>query len=380
MNDYDIAVLGGGLAGLSVLYHLERAGKLAGKRVALVDPERKTEHDRTWSFWERGEGPFEDQVYHRWHQVSLANSQKDFTCDLRPYAYKVIMSDDFYAHVNAMLDGIAGLERIEQRAGNLQTNSSGASFEAGGKRLTADTVFSSLPHPLDYREVSAPYLDQHFRGWFIETKEDTFDPGLASLMDFRTPQCDETRFFYVLPFSKRRAMVEIAIFSNNHLAQEEYDRLIGNYIRDHWTRADYRIYHTEGGNIPMTTYDYPRRNGNLIYIGLGGGAARPSTGYTFYGLQRQLMRLADRYPDVSSTTVWPERHQLYDATLLRILQEKKLRGDEVFVNLFENNPPARVLSFLNGESSLVDELRLMGTTPIGVFGGTFLREGVGGRW
>ena len=67
-------------------------------------------------------------------------------------------------------------------------------------------------------------------------------------------------------------MIEIAIFSNEHLQQETYDRLIAEYIAAHWTSKPYRVYHTEAGNIPMTTYDYPRRNGNLIYIGLGGGS------------------------------------------------------------------------------------------------------------
>lgn len=374
MNDYDIAVLGGGLAGLSILYHLEKAGKLAGKRVVLVDPERKTEHDRTWSFWERGRGPFEELVHHRWNRVTLANSRDQCTCDLRPYAYKVILSDTFYAHVNEVLDGVAGLERITQTVSQVQSHTGGGSFVVGERKVTAGTVFSSLPHPLDYRKVRQPYLDQHFRGWFIDTEEDVFDPGVASLMDFRTPQEGETRFFYVLPFTKRRAMVEIAIFSNRHLSREAYDKLIGEYIEAYWTRKSYNVYHTEGGNIPMTTYDYPRRRGNLVYIGLGGGAARPSTGYTFHGLQRQLERLAGDFPNISTTTVWPERHRLYDATLLRILQEGKLDGDEVFVELFKHNPPARVLAFLNGESSFWQDLQLMGTTPIGVFGRTFVRE------
>ena len=372
---YDIAVVGGGLAGLSLLYHLERAGKLAGRRVLLVDAEeRKTAHDRTWSFWEKGTGPFEELVYHRWDHVALHNSHSHCTCDLRPYAYKVILSDAFYAHVNAVLDRVGGLTRVQGKASELQTGSGKASFRLGEELVTAGVVFSSLPYPLDYRKVREPYLDQHFRGWFVETEADTFDPAQASLMDFRTPQEGETRFFYLLPFSKRRAMVEIAIFSNDHLTIAEYDRLIAEYISTHWTRGTYSVYHTEGGNIPMTTYDYPRRHGNLIYIGLGGGAARPSTGYTFYGLQRQLMRMAAAYPDLSDTQVWPEKHRMYDATLLRILEKGKLRGDEVFVELFQNNPPARVLAFLNGESSLWEELRLMGTTPIGVFGRTFVAE------
>ncbi len=69
-NHYDIAVLGGGLAGLSVLYHLELAGKLKGKRVLLVDAEgRKTAQDRSWSFWEAEPGPFETLVHHQWPLV-----------------------------------------------------------------------------------------------------------------------------------------------------------------------------------------------------------------------------------------------------------------------------------------------------------------------
>ncbi|MCP9237923.1 lycopene cyclase family protein [Lewinella sp. JB7] len=374
MSDYDIAVIGGGLAGLSLLYHLERAGKLAGQRVLLVDPERKEGHDRTWSYWDRGEGPFEELVHYRWNQVMLDNGEVRCSCALRPYAYKLILSSDFYAHVNAIIDRLPQVERRFTTADQFLPGPERVHFRMQGEAYTATHLFSSLPHPLDYREVNQPYLDQHFRGWFVETEADTFDPETATMMDFRTPQEGETRFFYVLPFSKRRALVEIAIFSNHHLTTEGYDELIRQYLHDHWTREGYRITHTEAGNIPMTTYTYPRRRGNLIYIGLGGGAARPSTGYTFHGLQRQLARVARDFPVIRDTRVWPERHLLYDATLLRILQEGKLPGDLLFVNLFRDNPPARVLAFLNGESTLWQEMRLMATTPVGVFGTTFVRE------
>ena len=373
-NRYDIAVVGGGLAGLSVLYHLAKAGKLSGRRTVLIDPERKAGHDRTWSFWEREAGPFEALVYHRWDRVMLHNYQKASTCVLAPYAYKLIRSTEFYAHVNEVLDSVPEIERCYARASELVPVDGGVSFKIDGRPCFATHVFSSQPQPLDYREVQEPYLDQHFRGWFIETEEEAFDPEVATLMDFRTPQQGETRFFYVLPFSTRRAMVEIAIFSNDHLKTQEYDTLIGDYIAAYWTTGAYTTEHTEAGNIPMTPYPLTQREGNLVYLGLEGGAARPSTGYTFYGLQRQLQRLAGDFPDFGSVSLWPARHLLYDATLLRILQEGKLPGDEVFVDLFARNPPARVLAFLNGESSVLEELRLMSTTDIGVFGRTFVGE------
>ncbi|WP_116127546.1 lycopene cyclase family protein [Lewinella sp. IMCC34183] len=374
MKTYDVAVLGGGLAGLSILYHLQTAGKLAGKQVLLVDPERKSGHDRTWSFWERGEGPFEEIVYKHWNQVTLHNTNDHCTCDLAPYTYKLIRSTEFYAYANGVVDGINGLTRLPGLATDVKTDGKEVTFRVAGKAYRSGVAYSSLPHPLDHREVKQPYLDQHFRGWYVETEEDVFDPERATLMDFRTPQLGETRFFYVLPFTARRAVVEIAIFSNDHLRTEQYDDLLTTYIREHWTGGGYRIEQTEAGNIPMTTYPFPQRQGNLIYIGLGGGAARPSTGYTFYGLQRQLAAMAARFPQIGLEPVWPNRHLLYDATLLRILEKNSLPGDQVFVNLFRKNPADRVLAFLNGESSLWQELALMSTVPTVTFAATFTGE------
>lgn len=372
---YDIAILGGGLAGLSTLYHLEKAGKLSGKRVLLVDPEgRKKAHDRSWSFWEAEPGPFEDLVHHRWPVVTVHNEKQDLECDISPYIYKLIRSTEFYTQVNEVIDQIEGLERMDARAEEVRAEGNTVRFKVSGEKMEANLAFSSLPLHLRPRQISAPYLDQHFRGWFVETAEDTFDPGRAALMDFRTPQHGEPRFFYVMPFSKRSALIEIAIFSNNHLQTAEYDQLIETYIYDHWTKGKYEVTHTEDGNIPMTSYPFPLRDRNLIYIGMRGGATRPSTGYTFYALQRQLTALADQFPNVDNLAPWPQKHLLYDATLLRILQNGELPGDELFVDMFATNPPARVLAFLNGETSFWEELKFMSTTKVSLFARRFLGE------
>ena len=374
MKHYDLAVIGGGLAGLSCLYHLTLAGKLAGRRVLLVEPDAKSENDRTWCFWEREAGPFDDIVYHRWDRVSLHNAVHELTCDLTPYTYKLIRAADFYRKVQDTLAGVTGLEMRRARAENLESTEDGVRFTVDGEVITADRAVSSLPHPLDPRAVTVPYLDQHFRGWYVETEDDVFTVGKATFMDFRIPQAGETRFLYVLPFSSRRALVEVAIFSNEHLTTEAYDAILADYLRKHWTIGAYRIEHTEAGNIPMTTYAFPRRKGNVLHVGLGGGDARPSTGYTFYNVQRQMARLAAVYPEWPALAPWPGRHLRYDATLLRILQEGTLPGSEVFVNLFLRNPPDRVLAFLNGESSLPQELALMATVPTLPFARAFARE------
>lgn len=375
---YDYAILGGGAAGLSMLCHLHRQGALEGKRLLIVEPLVKNSHDRTWSFWEREAGPFEKLVYHRWTSIGVHNYKSDANYVLAPLSYKLIRSSELYAHCDDLIASLANVERIQERAEDIKAHDEGVTFKAGGKNYTANWAFNSLPHPVDYRKIKEPYLDQHFRGWFIRSESPVFNPDHAHLMDFRTPQRGETRFFYVLPVSPTEAMVEIAIFSNKHLTSKEYDQEIENYLVKQWPQLNkYEVYHTEQGVIPMTTYPYPSQDGHLIYMGLGGGHARPSSGYTFYNLQKRLGSLAESFATSGrpgKVKAWPRRHLLYDATILDLLQGDRLEGAEIFPSLFASNPTERVLDFLNAETSLQEEIRLMSTTRISAFGTAFLRQ------
>ena len=134
---------------MSLLYHLERAGKLSGKRVLLVEPAGKKTAPRSYLvlLGIRGRPLRAPYCNHRWSQVSLHNDRNHCTCDLRPYAYKVIFSDAWYAYVNEVIDGVTGLVRSEQRATEPTTSSGHASFKLGDRMVTATTVFSSLPAP-----------------------------------------------------------------------------------------------------------------------------------------------------------------------------------------------------------------------------------------
>ena len=63
----------------------------------------------------------------------------------------------------------------------------------------------------------AAVLQQHFIGWFIKTKVDTFDDTTATFMDFSVPQKGNTRFMYVLPMDKQTALFEYTLFSKERL-------------------------------------------------------------------------------------------------------------------------------------------------------------------
>ena len=51
-------------------------------------------------------------------------------------------------------------------------------------------------------------LWQHFQGVEIETSKEIFDDEILNLMDFNCDQKNNVHFFYTLPFSKNKALIE----------------------------------------------------------------------------------------------------------------------------------------------------------------------------
>ncbi|MEP6845553.1 MAG: hypothetical protein ABI861_06100 [Panacibacter sp.] len=60
--------------------------------------------------------------------------------------------------------------------------------------------------------------------------------------------------------------------------------------------------------------------------------------------------------------------------MLNVLQHDKLGGDRIFADLFKKNPPQRVLRFLDNETNLSEELKLMSSVPMAVFLPAAMRE------
>ena len=79
--------------------------------------------------------------------------------------------------------------------------------------LNARYAFDSRLRPGDIlQRRRCNYLKQHFLGWEVETANPVFDPQVVTLFDLRTPQREGITFFYTLPFSCTRALVEYTLF------------------------------------------------------------------------------------------------------------------------------------------------------------------------
>lgn len=377
VKKYDYIVTGGGAAGRSFLSHLAQS-PLRDKRILLIDRAAKDTNDRTWCFWEKEPGFFEAIVFHSWEHLWVHTSQFSRLLSIHPYRYKLIRGIDFYRYTDELIDRLPQLERLPGRVDKINATESGVEVIVEGRQFSADWCFNSIFFgEIDKQESN--YLDQHFRGWFIRARSDVFQPGQAVLMDFRLPQQQETRFLYVLPYSEREALVEVAIFSNQHLSPAEYDEIIETYLRVYLPGLqDFSVVQVEMGNIPMTSYPFKRSEGRVVHLGMAGGDTRASSGYTFYNIQKRVAEIVRQLtagkPPILSPVSPARRASFYDAIMLRVLENGYCAGDVIFERLFAGNPPQAVLAFLNAESNLWTELKLVNSLPKWPFVRALLEE------
>ncbi len=366
MERFDIIIAGAGAAGLSLACHLTRAG-IRDQSIVLIDRAPKQANDRTWCFWEVGDGPFEPVVHRSWERVAFHAPGWSTALDIAPFRYKMIRGADFYRHAAAALADCpnvswryGAVEAIEETPGE-------AAVRVDGRECRGRWVFTSLlldPPPKD--PARHHYLLQHFEGWEIETAEPRFDPGAATLMDFRIAQRGQARFCYVLPTDARRALVEFTVFSPELLPRPEYAAELRAYLKDFLRIDRYEALHQEFGVIPMTDAPFLAPGRRVIPIGTAGGRTKPSTGYTFQRIQAQSRAIARALAETGRPfyreSPFRRRYSLYDGVLLNILDTGRYPGWRVFAELFQRNRAATVLKFLDETTSLAEEAGVLAST------------------
>ncbi len=188
-------------------------------------------------------------------------------------------------------------------------------------------------------------------------------------MDFRTAQpADGLSFGYVLPVGAHEALVEYTEFSARLRTADGYEEAVRHYADDVLRLGERHVTATETGVIPMTDAPMPRRVGASVFrIGAAGGATRPATGYTFAGIQRQTRAVAAALRQGRRPVPPPAhsaRSRAMDAVLLRALDSGRADGPALFSGLFGQVPMERILRFLDGRTSLPEDLRIGLRTPI----------------
>lgn len=364
-STYDYIIAGAGCAGLSLAVHLILSGKFSDKKILIVDKEQKNKNDRTWCFWEKEPGLFDRIVYKQWEKLWFHGEDFSRLLELLPYQYKLIRGIDFYTYCFNL---ISKQSNIIVRRGDIREikNENGKPvITIGDEKISAGYIFNSILFSKPRLQKREYYLLQHFKGWTIETEKACFDPGKATLMDFRVDQQQGTSFVYIMPFSEKDALIEYTLFSGKLLEPNQYEAGLTAYIQKFLEAGSYKIKEEEVGVIPMTNHRFAASDGNIINIGTAGGQTKGSSGYTFRFIQKHSALIVQRLVSGKSpvVNVSKRKFHFYDSVLLNIFQEKKIPGKKIFSALFKKNKPQRLLRFLDNESSLGEDLQIISSLP-----------------
>ena len=336
-----VRILGDGCAALSLA---ARADELPEHDITLVRPAgAPAASEHIWGFW--GGAGLEAATglarasWSRW-AIATGTGRVVMTSAVRPYF--ALRRSDWTSHcrARAAAAGVAILDQAATAAPDAQH-------------------FDSRPPP-----VPRGMMLQHFIGLEVRAPTAVFDPGTAILMDFRVDQSHGMHFIYLLPFSPTEALVESTLFSPETLAEDVYLAAIHDYLDRHYGLGEFEILRRERGVIPLGTL--ARRDPAIPGIGGNGGAIRPSSGYAFIFIQRQIenaIAAARATGRLAVTTPHKGIDLAMDAVLLTVLRHWPETAPELFLRMGQALTGDEFAQFLNGEAGWGLRLKVVMAMP-----------------
>lgn len=378
MKHYHYIFTGTGLAALMTVYKMVLSGKFKDKSILLLDENSKKTNDRTWCFWEKENSIWESVISKKWDSALFANANFNRNLELQPYQYCKIQGLDFYNLVFELLSKQQNITFLNEKVTDINELENHVYVATESNSFTCNQVFNSIYNKAAVvSQTKFPLLQQHFIGWFIKTTEAVFNPEQATFMDFSVAQKGNTRFMYVLPISKNEALIEYTLFSAELLKQEEYETEIKNYIQKPGIK-NFEIIEKEQGSIPMTCYPFWKKNTKkVLNIGTAGGWTKASTGYTFKNSDTKSSQLIDFLQQENDFRKFHHKNRFwfYDLLLLDILHRQNELGSRIFSSMFKNGNPTLIFKFLDEETSLMEDIKVILKCPKMLFIKALLQSG-----
>ena len=349
MKEFNYVIVGGGCAGLSLAYELEINNKLKNKNLAIIEIREEYKRDKTWSFWKVFDHNFNDCVIKSWNNFTINTSEDSHELRNKNFPYQSIDSGKFYKKVNSKL--------------SLNPN---ISFFKNLNEINSENsiIFNSVFE----RELDKSEMWQHFQGIEIETPKNIFDEEIINLMDFNCDQRNDVHFFYTLPFSKNKALIETTWLSNlEDKSLMDYDLQLENYIKNNLGIKSYKINFTEKGAIPLF-YPLFKNNNKTINIGSAGGMTRLSTGYTFLNIQEHSKYIVKNIDKLEKLKIFNlgKKYQFLDKVFLKVLEEHPEKMPKIFFKMFKTSS-ATIIKFLSNKSNIFEDISIISKMPKLIF-------------
>ena len=362
MTQLSYIILGAGASGLMLAYRMSQDSYFDDKSILIIDQVKDKGNDRTWCYWEEGEGEWDDLLSKKWPKVFFGSEDFTNTLDISPYTYKMIRSQKFYHKLLRSIEQKSNFIFVEDSVKKYSEVDNGVKVVTNKSTYFGLKLLNSIPDKTVYeKQQKYPVLKQHFVGWFIKTKTDCFDDSMATFMDFNIPQKGNTRFMYVLTIDKKTALFEYTLFSKDLLENSEYEDAIKDYLKEKKV-TDFEILEKENGAIPMTSFKFQELNSkSILNIGTAGGWTKASTGYTFYNTSKKTKDLVIFLKKEDDLSMFARRTKFwfYDLLLLDVLANNNDKGSALFASIFKKVKVKTILKFLGEDSNIREDLKII---------------------
>ncbi|MEQ3691536.1 MAG: lycopene cyclase family protein, partial [Flavobacterium sp.] len=130
---------------------------------------------------------------------------------------------------------------------------------------------------------------------------------------------------------------------------------------------EYTILKKDKGNIPMTVFPFWNNNKKrVLFIGTAGGWTKASTGYTFKNSVRKASEVVSfmKQENVDFRKFHRyNKYNFYDSLFIDVLYHNNHLGKEVFSSMFTKVNPSLILRFLDENTTLFEDFKIIMACP-----------------
>ncbi len=352
MKKKRINIIGGGCAGYSFI---RRLNEIKNSKFDFYTG-NQMQQDHFWGFWSSRYTNNFDHICRKWNSWKIINYSNENIFHSKKYPYCLINKNKWFKFC---------LDKSDKSRLNIirdKINEKKNHYFFNDTKLKGDYFFDSRK-PIFKKNI----LLQHFVGLTIMSKKDVFDDTTIILMDFRCDQSKGLHFIYLIPFAKNKALVESTIFSSKIEDKTYYINSIKKYLKNFYNLNAFKILNKEKGIIPMAYLN--QKNSNSISIGVRGGALRPSSGYTFIFIQKQITKII--YQLNNNLKLDNEVHNKFnlfmDNVFNNALKKNPEKFPQIICDMFSKLTGDEMALFMNGCSRFNIWLKIILFLPKKIF-------------
>ena len=362
---FDLVIIGGGCAGLSLAYQLAQFGESC-PRTLIIEERADYTNDRTWCFWDLEDPIHKNLAPYAWKKFTIKNNHltHEHSCQETPYL--MLPSDIFYKNIisaiklNTKIQLVTGEKLVDEVIKKDTWQIATSTFTATGTNVV-DT------RPTKTMTKKDSLMWQSFVGYEVELDSPLFIEDQLVLMDFDPSFKEGLAFVYCLPTSKTRALIEYTVFSEELFVAEQLTASLLEKIGEYTQNTSYKILRKEAAILPMGNKEIEQKEDpTYLFAGLFAGAARPSSGYAFQRIQIWAKECAFELKNNHQLKKFKKDsfiQKWMDLLFITVIKKNPIIGAKVFENLFKNCDAKTVAYFMSDHSTILDKLKIVSALP-----------------